>query len=473
MSGQRSLARRALEACRNQLFFENRFLEQALFRLKWEDDGAVFFGSDGGCLYYSADYILKRYMQEPKQLMMDYLHTVMHCLYQHPFFAPKEQREYWDLAADIAVECILEEMAADSTLLSDTPQGQSRRNTIKRIQDKINVMSVQKIFVFFLRHMPSDKEFSAFFGMSFAKLCALFQRDEHRLWYPDEPAEERNTEKGRMQDKESSAEQGNIQSKEPRTRTDERGIGRNQKQIQQTWKGVAEQVLMDLQSFSRHTRGDLSGNMVKTLQKLTRENYDYSTFLLKFAARLEERMQTDMDEFDYVFYMYGLSLDKRMPLIEPLEYKDKYLLHEFVIAIDTSSSCEGELVEKFLMKTYNILCQTESFTSKVNIHIIQCDAVIQEDVTIQSQKDLEDYIAHLTLKGFGGTDFRPVFRYIERMIERGEIRRLEGLLYFTDGYGVFPAKPPKYKTAFVFLDQEENVKVPAWAMKVYIEEEAL
>ena len=82
MSGQGALARRALEACRNQLFFENRFLEQALFRLKWEEGGAVYFGSDGGCLYYSADYILKRYMQEPKQLMMDYLHTVMHCLYQ-------------------------------------------------------------------------------------------------------------------------------------------------------------------------------------------------------------------------------------------------------------------------------------------------------------------------------------------------------------------------------------------------------
>ena len=79
----------------------------------------------------------------------------------------------------------------------------------------------------------------------------------------------------------------------------------------------------------------------------------------------------------------------------------------------------------------------------------------------------------MTLKGFGGTDFRPVFAHIEHMIEKGEIRRLEGLLYFTDGYGVFPAKPPTYKTAFIFLNQEENVKVPAWAMKVYIEEEGL
>ncbi len=485
MSGQGALARRALEACRNQLFFENRFLEQALFRLKWEEGGAVYFGSDGGCLYYSADYILKRYMQEPKQLMMDYLHTVMHCLYQHPFFVPQEQREYWDVAADIAVECILEEMAAEDIQLFDTPQGQARRNTIKRIQDKINAMSAQKIFVFLLRNMPSDKDFSAFFGMSFAELCALFRRDEHRLWYADESTEESSTQQGGMQSKENSTEQGEMQSKESsaekddiqskghRIRTDDRRIGRSQKQIQQVWKGVAEQMLMDLQSFSRHTRGDLSGNMVKTLQKLTRENFDYSTFLLKFAARLEERMQTDMDEFDYVFYTYGLRLDKRMPLIEPLEYKDKYLLREFVIAIDTSGSCEGELVEKFLTKTYNILRQTESFTSKVNIHLIQCDAVIQEDVTIQSQQDLEEYIAHFTLKGFGGTDFRPVFEHIERMMESGAIQRLEGLLYFTDGYGIFPAKPPKYKTAFVFLDQEENVKVPAWAMKVYIEEETL
>ncbi len=485
MSGQGALARRALEACRNQLFFENRFLEQALFRLKWEEGGAVYFGSDGGCLYYSADYILKRYMQEPKQLMMDYLHTVMHCLYQHPFFVPQEQREYWDVAADIAVECILEEMSAEDIPLFDTPQGQARRNTIKRIQDKINAMSAQKIFVFLLRNMPSDKDFLAFFGMSFAELCALFRRDEHRLWYADESTEESSTQQGGMQSKENSTEQGEIQSKESsaekddiqpkehRTRTDDRRIGRSQKQIQQVWKGVAEQMLMDLQSFSRHTRGDLSGNMVKTLQKLTRENFDYSTFLLKFAARLEERMQTDMDEFDYVFYTYGLRLDKRMPLIEPLEYKDKYLLREFVIAIDTSGSCEGELVEKFLTKTYNILRQTESFTSKVNIHLIQCDAVIQEDVTIQSQQDLEEYIAHFTLKGFGGTDFRPVFEHIERMMESGAIQRLEGLLYFTDGYGIFPVKPPKYKTAFVFLDQEENVKVPAWAMKVYIEEETL
>lgn len=276
-------------------------------------------------------------------------------------------------------------------------------------------------------------------------------------------------------DTDDSQSESNEKNREAgsRTKRDRKELQRQQTQLQQMWRNVAEQVLLEAQSAARHSMGDLSGNMVTTLRKLTREQYDYATFLSKFASRLEERVQTDLDEFDYIFYTYGLRIDRRMPLIEPLEYKEKYLLREFVIAIDTSGSCEGELVERFLTKTYNILRQAESFTSRVNIHIIQCDAAVQEDVTIRSQEDLEQYISHLTLKGFGGTDFRPVFEHVERLLETGALQRIEGLLYFTDGYGVFPAKPTKYKTAFVFLGREEDVKVPAWAMKVYIDEEEL
>ena len=123
-SDKKSLARRTLEACRNQLFFENRFLEQALFRLQWEDDGAVSFGSEGMHLYYRSDYVLERYMQAPQQLMSDYLHTVIHCLYQHPFFVLQEQGAYWDLASDIAAECILEEIVAGKdSFLQETAEG--------------------------------------------------------------------------------------------------------------------------------------------------------------------------------------------------------------------------------------------------------------------------------------------------------------------------------------------------------------
>ena len=94
---------------------------------------------------------------------------------------------------------------------------------------------------------------------------------------------------------------------------------------------------------------------------------------------------------------------------------------------------------------------------------------IQEVTKIESRQELDAYIAGLTLKGFGGTDFTPVFAYVDQLIETGEIGRLDGLLYFTDGYGRFPAKPPGYQTAFVFLDREGEAKVPPWAMKVYLD----
>lgn len=95
-----------------------------------------------------------------------------------------------------------------------------------------------------------------------------------------------------------------------------------------------------------------------------------------------EAMRINDDEFDYVFYSYGMQLfpEKRMPLIEPLEYKDVKRIREFVIAIDTSGSVMGEQVQAFLQKTYNILQSTESFFSHINVHIIQCDEDIQENI---------------------------------------------------------------------------------------------
>ena len=180
-------------------------------------------------------------------------------------------------------------------------------------------------------------------------------------------------------------------------------------------------------------------------------------------------MQINDDEFDYIFYTYGLQLYKNVPLIEPLEYKDVKKIKEFVVAIDTSGSVQGELVKKFVTKTYNILSQRSNFFTKINIHIIQCDTIIQKDDKITTKEDFEKFIESVELRGFGGTDFRPVFEYVDRLIEEGEFENLKGLIYFTDGYGVFPNKKPNYDTAFVFVDDEYGEpQIPVWAMKLVL-----
>lgn len=75
------------------------------------------------------------------------------------------------------------------------------------------------------------------------------------------------------------------------------------------------------------------------------------------------------------------------------------------------------------------------------------------------------------LEGFGSTDFRPVFTYVNNAIESGEFENLKGLIYFTDGYGVYPdRKPPyNYDTAFVFLEDDfEKPPTPPWAIKLVL-----
>ena len=76
----------------------------------------------------------------------------------------------------------------------------------------------------------------------------------------------------------------------------------------------------------------------------------------------------------------------------------------------------------------------------------------------------------MRLHGFGGTDFRPVFAYVDQMIENKEFENLKGLIYFTDGYGIYPNIKPDYDTAFIFLDEDyvETPEVPSWAIKLVL-----
>ena len=201
---------------------------------------------------------------------------------------------------------------------------------------------------------------------------------------------------------------------------------------------------------------------------MNRERYDYAAFLRKFASR-SEVMKIDDDEFDYIFYTYGLKLYDKMPLVEPLEYKEIKKIREFVIAIDTSGSVSGDTVQAFVQKTYKILKSAESFASKINVRIIQCDTQVREDVRITSQREFDDYLKNMTLKGFGGTDFRPVFAHVEALRKKKAFRNLKGLVYFTDGMGIYPERKPDYDTAFVFLDDDyRDLHVPPWAMKLVL-----
>lgn len=444
-----SLAREVLILSRNTLLVNLRFLDSALSQFKFVPYNGTL-ATDGRHLCYDYVEILKRYKNEKEVLVRDYLHLVMHCVFRHIFMSKMVNRPCWDLACDIAAEYSITELG----LKSATAKREALQEKVyAELKQEIKILTAEKIYRYYL-----DKGLSP---LEMANLRGLFYADDHFLWYGASDLiaaiigeDQSNGNGDDNSDGEPSENNGSSNA------------------LSEIWQEISEKIQTDLETFSKQ-QGDKAGGMMQNLSAVNREKYDYTAFLKKFAV-LGEVMKINDDEFDYIFYTYGLKMYEKMPLIEPLEYKEVKRIKEFVIAIDTSGSVSGELVQTFVQKTYNILKSTESFFSKINLHIIQCDAEIQEHVKITSQEEFDKYLETMKIRGLGGTDFRTVFEFTQKLIDEKGFTNLKGLIYFTDGFGTFPAKKPAFDTAFVFVDDEyNNPDVPPWAIKLVLQKDEI
>lgn len=439
-----SLANEVLKLSRNTLLVNLRFLDAAISRLipLTSEKGTLM--TDGKHLIYEPRHLLRCYKIEKESTARDYLHVVMHCIFQHMYVNPSVNRVYWDLACDMAVEAVITELALRSVAAA---REQDQTKIYALLTNDLKQLTAEKIYQNLLQTGQSEEQV--------ANLRSYFYADNHETWYmtPDEIAKKFGV---------SALSQPNSEKEEGG------GMGILTEDMVEEWKNIAYRMSVDMETFSKQ-RGVTAGHLVQNLKAVTREKYDYTEFLKKFSV-MGEIMKINEDEFDNIYYTYGLRLYEKMPLIEPLEYKEVKRIKEFVIAIDTSGSVAGDLVQKFIQKTYNILKSSESFFTKINLHIIQCDTVIQEDAKITSQAEFDEYLKNMKLHGFGGTDFRPVFSYVDDLLKKREFENLKGLIYFTDGYGAFPTKKPPYETAFVFIkDDYSDVGVPSWAIKLILQ----
>ncbi len=417
------LAGKLMNYARDSILVNLRFLDTAVSALALEPRaGLSGFASDGGKIYYDPVFLLKKYKEEPAYALRIYLHILFHLIFFHSFQYDKLDKEAWNLAADIAVEAAVMELGLpDGGLALD----EQKDRKLRGIKADIGAVTAEKIYRYLKNFHISAKERR--------ELSLLFFMDSHVMW---EAKEE--------QELSLSMEQ---------------------------WKKLSERVRADLKSFSAGKTD--SQSMEQSLNQAVKDRYSYRDLLSRFTV-MNEDMQINDDEFDYIYYTYGLSEYGNMPLVEPLEYKDSKKVKDFVIAIDTSASCRGALVKAFLQKTYAILSGGDTFFKKMNVHLIQCDHEVQKDTRITSLEDMKDFLANEKLTGFGSTDFRPVFAHVDELLSKGEFENLKGLIYFTDGYGLYPQKMPPYEVMFVFLDNgDEGPEVPPWAVKVLLDYEEL
>ncbi len=113
------------------------------------------------------------------------------------------------------------------------------------------------------------------------------------------------------------------------------------------------------------------------------------------------------------------------------------------VAVDTSGSINDELLGAFMEEFKNIM---QSFPA-VKIELIIADAKVHSHYSFQGGEKMD-----FALKGGGGTDYRPVFDYVEANLPMNTM-----LLYFTDGDGWFPKYPPNYEVLWAL---SRKAKVP-------------
>ena len=424
-----------LDLIENELYIDFRYLDVAISTLiLTPKESLLSTATDGISLFFPPEQILRVFRSNPLFLNRAVLHSVFHCIFRHFAWSGTEgkkraddgitiQERMRDLSCDIAVEHMIDGMNYRSIRFS---RSLLRRETYRLLEKEGKTLNAQRVYKILSEWNLNEKDLT--------NLEQEFRTDDHRYWESKKPDQKPNP------------------------------------MLSRKWGEINDGIETDLETFSQEA-GERDGDFLEQIKTENRSRYDYREFLRKFAV-FHEELAVDDDSFDYNFYTYGLRLYGNMPLIEPLESKEVKKIEEFVIVIDTSMSCSGELVRKFLEETYGVLSESESFFTKINVHIIQCDEKVHTDKRITSQKEMKDYMEHLELYGDGGTDFRPAFEWVDKLLEQHEFHNLKGMIYFTDGFGIYPKKMPSYKTAFVFMqDNYRDVDVPVWAMKLILDED--
>ncbi len=421
-----------LSGSRNELYSDMHYLGLALSALSFVPSTDIDpFGTDGRSLIVHPKALADLFEKNRRLVNRVYLHEIYHCLFRHIFKPAKRSKVYWMLACDMAVEFLIDDGDYRSTRVAHSGYRARLKEALKKKTPVLNAESIYRQLVL----MAPDR-------YEVAQMQAEFSVDDHSRW----PA---------------------LQPKEQNSPIPPKTV-----QLQDRWDDISKKTQTEMESFSTG-QSKKDGDFLEQTRVENRQRYDYRSFLRKFAV-LREEMSVDPDTFDYVLYTFGLERYGNMPLIEPQEFREVKKIDEFVIVIDVSMSVSGPLVETFLQETYSVLSESETYLHKVNIRILQCDEKILSDVKITSQKELREYMDHFELKGQGGTDFRPAFDYVAELIRRKEFLNLRGLLYFTDGKGIYPKKKPPYDTAFIFCEESyEDRNVPPWAIKLVLPREDL
>ncbi|MDM5270855.1 VWA-like domain-containing protein [Sulfurovum sp. zt1-1] len=200
--------------------------------------------------------------------------------------------------------------------------------------------------------------------------------------------------------------------------------------------------------------GDFSNlnNIEDDLDSQTESEWQYAASISQELAQRKSAMPSGLDrlakkmqahDIDWRFELYN-AINRHMRNNYAFMPPNKKHIHRgfilpsltsdtlsLCVAIDTSGSINDELLGIFMEEFKTIM---QNFPA-VQIELIIADAKVHAHYTFQGGEKMD-----FPLKGGGGTDYRPVFDYIDSQLPLTTM-----LLYFTDGDGWYPKRMPSYE----------------------------
>ncbi len=350
------------------------------------------FASDGEKIRYNSEYLDRLSLEEVEFVMAN---GAMHTVLKHHERLNGRTKWLWQSATDYVINAML---VKNGMQLPEYAY----------FEEKFEGMYVEEVYEILRAEMSDSVDYS------------MEQESEQTT-----DSDETGVENLHMQKEHTPDVNANeTQEEENRNNQEKEASTPESDALSQEMKEHFEQI------FQKHKR---QGNLPKDLAFVVPEYFsckvDWREFLYRYIATHAKSSYTfsppNMKFLYRGIYLPSMSSD----------------LLRVIVAVDTSGSVDEALLTTFLGEVSSMMQQYPNY----EIDLITADVKVQSHKTF-----LQGEVLDCDISGGGGTDFRPVFEYIDQRIEYPTL-----LLYFTDGEGRYPKEEPPYDVLWVMPEEME------------------
>ena len=350
------------------------------------------FASDGEKIRYSSEYLDRLSLEEVEFVMAN---GAMHAVLKHHERLNGRTKWLWQTATDYVVNAML---VKNGMHLPEYAY----------FEEKFDGMYVEEVYEILRAEMSDNADYS-------------MEQESEQITDSDETGAE-NLHMQKEHTLNVNADE--TQEKENRNNQEKEASVPESNALNQEMKEHFEQI------FQKYKR---QGNLPKDLAFVIPEYFSYKVdwreFLYRYIATHAKSSYT-FSPPNMKFLYRGIYL--------PSMRSD---LLRVIVAVDTSGSVDEVLLATFLGEVSSMMQQYPNY----EIDLITADAKVQSHKTFLPGEVLDYHIS-----GGGGTDFRPVFEYIEKQIDYPAL-----LIYFTDGEGSYPKEEVSYDVLWVMPEAKE------------------